>query len=424
MNNFTGFGKILLGASLAAISSSLFAGGLYISEFGAPSMGASGAGAGVLAEDASTAFHNPAGIMLLEPKKNHWMVSVVYVDPSVKFSKDSGTDVTPLAAGAGNGGDAGDSAIAGGFWWARPINDKFGAGFALTSISAAVLDYSDDFVGRYWAKQVELLTINLMPSFAYRINDKWSVAFAVPVMFGSLDMDIAIPRAIGIGPPTPATDGQALIKDGDDVSATVSVSALWEATDTLRFGLAYKGENELKFNGDLRLTLPVGVTAPEVNVDVTIPFVQTIRLWNSTDIGPKATLLASIAWEDWSSFDNVLISTDGPSGALKRDWDDTWKFALGLRWRTGGPWTHYTGIAYDTSPNNAATRTTDMPIDDQLRLSAGTTYTLQSGVSIGGALTYADYGDAEINNGSPKWGTVSGEYSTNRIIFFGVNVGW
>jgi hypothetical protein len=40
------------------------------------------------------------------------------------------------------------------------------------------------------------------------------------------------------------------------------------------------------------------------------------------------------------------------------------------------------------------------------------------------SLPFADYGDAEINNGSPNWGTVSGKYSTNRIIFFGVNVGW
>ncbi len=420
MNSTKGLSQILVGSLLATISSSLYAGGLYISEFGDPSMGASGAGSGAMAQDASTAFHNPAGIMSLEPKKNHWMVSATYVDPSVKFQQDSAnTSVVGT-----NGGDAGETAIAPGFWWARPINDKFGAGFALNSVSAAVLDYSDDFVGRYWAKQVELLTINLMPSFAYRINDQWSVAFAVPVMFGSLDMDVRIPAVLL--PQNPSTDGQALIKDGDDVSATVSISALWETTDTLRFGLAYMGENELKFNGDLRLTLgPMGgVTPADVNAAVTIPFVQTIRLWNATDIGPKATLLASIAWEDWSSFDNVLISTGGPSGALKRDWDDTWKFALGLRWRTGGPWTHYTGIAYDTSPNNAATRTTDMPIDDQLRLSAGTTYTLQSGVSIGGALTYADYGDAQINNGSPNWGSVSGQYSTNRIIFFGVNVGW
>ena len=41
-----------------------------------------------------------------------------------------------------------------------------------------------------------------------------------------------------------------------------------------------------------------------------------------------------------------------------------------------------------------------------------------------GALTYADYGDNEINNGSPIWGTVSGEYSAHRIIFFGMNVSW
>ena len=214
MNNVTGFGKILLGASLAAISSSLFAGGLYITEFGDPSMGASGAGSGAMAQDASTAFHNPAGIMSLEPKKNHWMVSATYVDPSVKFQQDSAnTSVVGT-----NGGDAGETAIAPGFWWARPINDKFGAGFALNSVSAAVLDYSDDFVGRYWAKQVELLTINLMPSFAYRINDQWSVAFAVPVMFGALDMDVRIPAVLL--PQNPSTDGQALIKDGDDVAAT------------------------------------------------------------------------------------------------------------------------------------------------------------------------------------------------------------
>lgn len=246
------FGKILIGVLLAGISSSLSAGGLYITEFGDPSMGASGAGSGVLAQDASTAFHNPAGIMLLEPKKNHWMAAAEYIDPSTEFRQDSAnTSVVGT-----NGGDAGISAIGGGFWFARPINDKFGVGFSLNSISAAGLDYTSDFVGRYWAKQVELITVNLMPSFAYRIGEKWSFAFGIPVMVGVLDLEVAIPAAIG--PQIPATDGQALIKDGDDVSATLTVSALWEATDALRFGAAYMGENKLEFDSDLSLTLPIG----------------------------------------------------------------------------------------------------------------------------------------------------------------------
>jgi hypothetical protein len=38
------------------------AGGLYLNEFGTPSMGVAGAGASSVANDASTSFHNPAGM--------------------------------------------------------------------------------------------------------------------------------------------------------------------------------------------------------------------------------------------------------------------------------------------------------------------------------------------------------------------------
>jgi hypothetical protein len=45
-------------------------------------------------------------------------------------------------------------------------------------------------------------------------------------------------------------------------------------------------------------------------------------------------------------------------------------------------------------------------------------------------LTYADYGDAEIDNGGVRPGvinqpwTVNGKYDTNRILFLGFNYGW
>ena len=406
------------------------AGGLYITEFGDPSMGASGAGSGALAADASTAFHNPAGIMMLESNKNHWMASALYIDPSMKFSNKPGTTVPTGASGDGNGGDAGVSAVGGGFWWARPINDKFGFGFALNSVSAAAMEYKsgnpngNEFVGRYWATEVELLTINLMPSVAWRISEQWSVAFSIPIQVGRLDLDVAVPT---LNNPLnfPATDGLAQISNGDDVSATVAFSVFWEVTDHLRIGAAYQGENELSFNSDLTVNGPTGnpLPLPVDSANVTIPFVQTLRLWGSSDIGDRLTLLASVAWEDWSSFDNLLISTDAGSGALVRDWKDTWKFALGLRWRTGGAWTHYTGIAYDTSPTSESNRTADMPMDEQWRFSVGTNYTLNNGAKVGGVITYADYGDARINNGG-DWGQVIGKHSTNRILFLGINYGW
>jgi len=54
-------------ASVVAITTlPAMAGGLYVGEFGQPNQGASRAGAHALAEDASTAAQNPAGIMFLD----------------------------------------------------------------------------------------------------------------------------------------------------------------------------------------------------------------------------------------------------------------------------------------------------------------------------------------------------------------------
>ena len=44
------------------INTNALAGGLYINEFGTPSMGVAGAGANAVASDASTSFHNAAGM--------------------------------------------------------------------------------------------------------------------------------------------------------------------------------------------------------------------------------------------------------------------------------------------------------------------------------------------------------------------------
>jgi long-chain fatty acid transport protein len=394
-------------------ASSASAGGLYIYELGHPLQGASSAGEGAVAQDASIAAFNPAGIMQLD--ESEWMVTGIGIYSKVEFEQESGTTVS-----GNNGGDAGSFAPGASLFYANPFSDKFGFGFAFNAISGAELDYDSGFVGRYWAEQVELLVVAAVPSLAWRVNDQFSLSIGIPLAFGSLDMDVAIPPLIGMGP-----DGQARISDGKDYAFGISAGAFWELTDRFRLGLTYSSELDFEFDSDLEITLPPGggTTLPQVSADVELPFVQTLRLSGASDIGDNLTVLATVAWEDWSSFDNVLINTSLVSGALPRDWDDTWHFALGMRWRTGGPWTFHTGIGYDTDPSGASIRTADMPIDQQIRLSGGVTYEFAGGRRLGGVLTYADYGDARIDNGG-NWGQVVGEYDSNDLLFMGINYAW
>ena len=101
----------IMGAGVLLVSqiTSVHAGGLYVTEAGHPAMGASGAGAGTLAEDASTAATNPAGIVKLD--KGQWMFTAIGIFTKAEFEQESGTTVTAdgsVVPGSGsNGGDAG-----------------------------------------------------------------------------------------------------------------------------------------------------------------------------------------------------------------------------------------------------------------------------------------------------------------------------
>ena len=420
----------IMGAVVLLVSqiTSVHAGGLYVTEAGHPAMGASGAGAGTLAEDASTAATNPAGIVKLD--KGQWMFTAIGIFTKAEFEQESGTTVTAdgsTVPGSGsNGGDAGGAIMGASAFYARPISERWGFGFAFNSFSGAALDYENgaDFVGRYWAQEIELLTVTASPSVAFKISDNFSIAASIPVLFGRLEMDVAIASPIPGG-----SDGLAQIKDGEDISVTGSVSALWDVNDRNRIGLLYVGENEVEFDSDLDLTLPSGASVDSVDADIELTFPQTLRLSASRDISDRTTLLAMVAWEDWSTLDSVPISTPTVSGALPRNWDDTWRYAFGARIRAGEKWTWYTGAAYDTDPTSSSDRTADMPVDRQIRLSGGATWAKGERMTLGGAITLADLGEAAISNGGTRpisgvpWNVV-GEYDTNRAAFVAFNLGW
>jgi len=403
------------------------AGGLYLTEWGQPSMGTSSAGATVLAEDASVVFTNPAGIVKLEEAQ--MMVAGMAIFTSAKFDQSPGTTVT-AAGGAGpgsNGGDAGGFAAAGSFFYVRPVSERWGFGTSVISVSGAVLDYEDsgNFVGRYWAERSSLLTVTVAPSVAYKVSEDFSIAFGLPITLGVLEMDVAIPA-----PTAGGVEGLAEISEGKDIGVTGSVSFLWDVTDRSRLGLVYLGETEFDFEGDLDLTLPGGgVGASDVDVNVEIPLAQTVRLSGSLDVSDRVTLLATLAWEDWSTLDALPISTSAGGSALTYDWDDTWRYALGARIRGAGKWTWYTGAAFDTDPTSASKRTADLPVDRQIRLSAGARFNKSERVTLGGAITIADLGDAEIDNGGVRpvtgdsW-AVEGDFGTNRAVFVAFNVNW
>jgi long-chain fatty acid transport protein len=380
-------------------STSLFAGGLYLNEFGTPSMGNAGAGSSAEASDASTAFHNPAGMTLLGQRQFMLTVGVGYAD--VSFDTDSSL------VGGGDGGNAGGWAPLLGTFYAQPIKEDLWFGFSNFTISGASLDYSTGWTGRFQCDEVTILTVTAMPTLAYRVNDWLSVAAGPTIVYGNLDMKVG-----------PVGRNGKIEIDGDDVAYGYSLSTMIELSERTRVGVLYLSETNLEFDGDLKTKGgPVG--GLEFASDTDLDLAQLLRGSVYHRLNDKWAVVGSVGWEDWSTVDNVNISTDGGSSALPKNWEDTWHYAAGVHYNLSDKWLLRTGVAYDTSPVDADDRTADMPIDRQVRYAVGADYQWTESLSVGASFVYADLGSAKID--SPEY---SGDYNRNDLYFLGLHANW
>ncbi len=387
---------------LSFLSTPCWAGGLYITEFGTPSTGVANAGAGAIAIDSSTAWHNPAGMTRLSG--THAQAAAGYLTGRIKFDTDSDTPVS-----GGDGGNASDGAPVLNSSVVYSLTDKLKLGFAVGSIAAAGLDYGNNWAGRQDATKVELLTLTGIPSVAYKLN--WlSVGVGLTINYGNLD-------PFKLEAPNPA--GTTIKLDGDDWAFGFLGGVLVEFNEHSRLGVMYRSKTEYDFSGDLK-TSGGNLGGIRVNSKAEIIFPQLVEVHFYHELNDQFAIVAQADWEDWSAFEEIPISTStGGGGAIPRNWDDTYKLGAGVRYRPSNPWLLMTGFAWDSNPVDTKDRTADMPMDRQLRYSAGAQYQWNERLNLGGNFTYLDLGKAKINNNHLK-----GEYKNNELYFFFLNASY
>ncbi|MCZ6642038.1 MAG: outer membrane protein transport protein [Gammaproteobacteria bacterium] len=396
----------LCAMTLVFAASTVEAGGLWIRDFGTTAQGRASAGEAAGVKSAGTVAHNPAGLALLE--KNEFAASGFAFVGDIEFDVKRTTPV----AGTGDGGDLGSTAPAGGLGYAHKLNERWTLGFSVAGLTGAEVEYDDDWVGRYQAQKVTLVGIAAVPGIAWRATDKLSIGLALPVLYTDLELDVAIPN---LADPINGPDGQASI-DGDDTNVGVQLGAIYQFNQRTRVGLMYLSEFDQSFSGDLELNLQIGSAA--VGVETNITFAQMIRVGLAHELNSRYTLYLGAGWEDWSEFEDVLISTQSRGFSIPTNWDDTWHGSIGLKYRHNDAWEFQAGFAYDTDPTRSEDRRADLPVDRQIRVATGFTWTRNARWRFGGFFQYIDLGEAELSSGR----VFGGEYDPNRIFLIGANL--
>ena len=409
---------------------SVLAGGLYLYEIGGPEVGLAAAGYAARAQDASTAFTNPAGMTRL--KQPSLMAGVMPMYTYIDFSADGNTSHEARLLPGGGSADDGDSnewLPAGGLFYVYPVNDKVSLGLALTGNFGLSLDYQDDWVGRYYVQEVTLQAAGIQPAIAFKVNDQFSVGAGVSVLYGILDEEAAVNNKLFGSYP----DGRLKFED-EDWTVQFNLGVLYEPVKGTRVGLTYLSEADLDFEDRIELTgldpaLQVLLRGGGQKLDLGMSIPQALMLSLYHDVNDRLAIMANLGWQDWSQFGKNDIGLTGDrvnvNTTTNLDYDDTWHVALGAQYRVSEPLLLSAGIAYDSEMQDDDQVTPALPVGDTWRFGLGTRYDWSKDMTLGAAYELAWGGDLDMDvERGPMAGRVSGTYEGLAIHFVSLNAEW
>ena len=421
--------------TLCLLPLSAHAGGLYLYELGTPDVGLAAAGYAARAQDASTAFTNPAGMTRLKETQVQFGAQPMYLH--VKFNPDGNTGFGPTMTAikgplAGDDGDASGWIPAGGLFMVTPLTPDLSFGFSVAGNFGLGLDYGDDWVGRYYLKEVLLQGITLAPALAYRINDQVSIGASANAMYGTLKEKIAVNNAALLNPGYP--DGELKLEDNVwGFGGTVGV--LVEPQPGTRFGATYMTRTKLDFEAKtefsgLRPALATALDSRgllDAKLKLPLETPQAVMLSAFHQLSDRLAIMGNLGWQDWSQFgklDVTVAAEDTSSLTVDRQYKDTWHAALGAQYQWSEPLLLSGGIAYDSEMVDEKDLTPDLPSGAMWRFGAGGQYAWSEALTLNCAYELVWMGDLSMDvNRGPLAGRVSGEYESMAIhnIVLGLN---
>ena len=97
-----------------------------------------------------------------------WADSAQLLYGNVEFSPDTGTG--PLL-GTESGGNAVGALPAGSLFYTQALSERFSVGVGVLSYFGLAQDYDDDWVGRYYLQDGDLLGLSFMPAVSFKATD-------------------------------------------------------------------------------------------------------------------------------------------------------------------------------------------------------------------------------------------------------------
>ncbi|MEN0581221.1 long-chain fatty acid transporter FadL [Phytobacter palmae] len=404
------FTKSALAVAVAIVSTQAWSAGFQLNEFSSSGLGRAYSGEGAIADDAGNASRNPALIMMFD--RPTFSAGAIFVDPDVDISGRSPT-----------GASLDSKNIAPTAWvpnlhFVAPINDQFGWGASVTSNYGLATEFNNDYAAGAYAGKTDLETLNLNLSGAYRLDNHWSFGLGFDAVYAKAKIERyagdlgRIVAGSGRLPPIPGlaqqvagipADTQVAYLKGDEWGFGWNAGILYEVDKDNRYGLTYRSEVKVDFDGDYKSSLPsaynqilgnfglpLGTNGRTTGGSLTLNLPEMWEISGYNRVAPQWAIHYSMAYTSWSQFQELKATNSNGQTLFYKDesFKDSYRIALGTTYYMDDNWTFRTGIAFDDSPVPADKRSISIPDQDRFWLSAGTTYAFNKDASVDVGVSY------------------------------------
>lgn len=307
--------------------------GFAINEWSAE--GVAMGGARMFAEgDAANVAYNPASITKVDGEA--FKVSATYISPHGEYDLYKDGKLY-------EGKNRVHFGFAPGTYYVKKLNDKDWFGIGAFSRFAMVSEFERDSAVSTNAFLSRLNGVSVTPTFAHKFDDKWSAAMGAEINYVGLTME----KNLALGMPTHTK--------GESYALGWNAAANYAFDDKNEIGVVYRSRIKHSMEADFNAyNHPIyGNISGDAYGEVTLP--ESWHIGYSHKFNDKTRVELNAVRTGWDTYKNlnIMLSNvgygfDGPQNNPK-NWEDGWRYAIGVEHKLSDKYTVMAGFAYDES---------------------------------------------------------------------------
>lgn len=417
---------ILMLCLLPAIS---YASGFQLFEESAAGVGDFHSGASAEGNDASIAWYNPAGLVLFNQPT--FTLSAVGVNLGLTFDGTvqnnastripglhHSSHIENLQASNETGSASSDVFITiPAFHLIVPVNDRFFLGLSVVVPFGLETDWPTNSILRYSATDTQLTDIDITPSFAFKINQQFSIGAGIDINHVSATFD----QVVGLGELKPYNTDSLSENTASEWLPSWHAGLLYQFTPQTRLGLTYHSGLKVNATGTSTLTGPLVQLATNNGSDsfssydlkskVNLPAYTTMSIFHQ--INPTWAIKGSATYTEWEVFKNVpLFNVAGVEQVaastsfqpvlldvnVPQNFHNTWLLSTGVNFQQNEKLLWRVGLGFDQDPTNNTDRNARLPDGNIFAIALGLHVAFTKQISIDMGYQHLMTADGNINN--------------------------